>query len=636
MSLGRAEGDGGDLLHGALDGVRGAGLGTDTAGSGLGVLQAGVVRLLHLVSGAAPSRAVDVLLLGAPLLATLTAYAAAGAATRSRALRTWAALTWGLAPVLATGVGGGRLGPVVAHVLVPLVAAALARALGAGAVDRVRGGGPTAAACAAALGLAVLGGLVPVWLVAGLLVALGGLLAGRGATRLRALAVLVLAPALLGPWLLQVAGHPALLLAGPGALADGAAAGGWDGLLDVAAGAVPLPLDLPRWVAAVLLALPLLPGVVVLVRGGRRGRVAGAAWLLGVLGLALALLAPHLVLASTATSRPVHALPATGLSLLLLGALVAVLSGADGLRARLVGHGLGWRRSCSRRSCSWRCSPPSSPVRPGCSPAPPDRSTASPRPRCPPWPPTRRPARPPSARSCSTRPATAPRCATGWPVASPRRGRATSAAPGTPTRAAAAAPPPSRLPSRRSPRRNRTCRPPSRCSAGSGWASCSSRHRCRPTSSARSTRRPAWPGSGPRRPGRWRVDGAGSPQTARARVLDAGGEPVATVPTSGPHARVDTRSVPAAGGTLVLAEQASPRFTATLDGRRLTPVAGPDGWQQAFALPAGDPGRHLVVRSSDPAASRWRLAQLVLLGLVLLLALPVRREPAARPDGEPA
>lgn len=60
----------------------------------------------------------------------LTAWIAAGAATRSLAMRAWAALVWALAPPLVLAISDGRLGPVVAHVLLPLVPLGIARAFG--------------------------------------------------------------------------------------------------------------------------------------------------------------------------------------------------------------------------------------------------------------------------------------------------------------------------------------------------------------------------------------------------------------------------------------------------------------------------------------------------------------------------
>lgn len=73
-----------------------------------------------------------VLLLAMPLAATF-AWFAAGAASRSVLVRAWAAGVWAFGPPLLLGLGQGRLGAVLAHLMLPLMALGIARALG---VDR--------------------------------------------------------------------------------------------------------------------------------------------------------------------------------------------------------------------------------------------------------------------------------------------------------------------------------------------------------------------------------------------------------------------------------------------------------------------------------------------------------------------
>jgi hypothetical protein len=73
---------------------------------------------------------ISIVLVAAIPLSALTAWFAAGAATRSLSLRAWAALVWALGPPLVLGIASGRLGPVVAHVTLPLVGLGLARAFG--------------------------------------------------------------------------------------------------------------------------------------------------------------------------------------------------------------------------------------------------------------------------------------------------------------------------------------------------------------------------------------------------------------------------------------------------------------------------------------------------------------------------
>ena len=137
----------------------------------------------------------------------------------------------------------------------------------------------------------------------------------------------------------------------------------------------------------------------------------------------------------------------------------------------------------------------------------------------------------------------------------------------------------------------------------------------------------------------WQVSGT----VARARVVTPSGTAVA-VP-SGPVG-VNTRLAPGTAGTLVLAEAAG-GWSATLDGKPLTPLAAPvDGWAQGFTLPAG--GGHLVIARNETARNLSLGAEAAALFVVFVLALPGSRssvpapaapraegarEPAAPPEG---
>lgn len=116
----------------------------------------------------------------------------------------------------------------------------------------------------------------------------------------------------------------------------------------------------------------------------------------------------------------------------------------------------------------------------------------------------------------------------------------------------------------------------------------------------------------------WQVSGA--PAT-RAVITSPKGAPV-SVP-AGVH-DIDT-TIPAgpAGRVLRLAEQADPKWQATLDGTALESVTV-DGWAQGFKLPA-DGGRLELTRDSSLLHTGWIWAQLLLATTVLVLALPGRR-----------
>lgn len=72
--------------------------------------------------------------------AGLSAWVGAGAATRSLAARSFATLAWALAPVLLGALRAGQIGIALAHLLLPLLFAALARSVHIQARDQVASG----------------------------------------------------------------------------------------------------------------------------------------------------------------------------------------------------------------------------------------------------------------------------------------------------------------------------------------------------------------------------------------------------------------------------------------------------------------------------------------------------------------
>jgi GT2 family glycosyltransferase len=80
------------------------------------------------------------LVLGSVLASALGAWFAAGAATRSVALRLWAALAWTATPVLLAALDEVRLGALLTHVALPWAVLGLARALGVARIDAVQSG----------------------------------------------------------------------------------------------------------------------------------------------------------------------------------------------------------------------------------------------------------------------------------------------------------------------------------------------------------------------------------------------------------------------------------------------------------------------------------------------------------------
>jgi len=122
----------------------------------------------------------------------------------------------------------------------------------------------------------------------------------------------------------------------------------------------------------------------------------------------------------------------------------------------------------------------------------------------------------------------------------------------------------------------------------------------------------------------WQVTGP----VARVRAIAPDGT-VTALSSSALNEGVIT--VPATGGTLVLAEPYG-GWTATLNGRALKPLASPvDGWAQGFALSPG--GGLLIVTHDDMAREFSLFLELIALLAVCVLALPGKRvDPVAEAE----
>ncbi len=118
----------------------------------------------------------------------------------------------------------------------------------------------------------------------------------------------------------------------------------------------------------------------------------------------------------------------------------------------------------------------------------------------------------------------------------------------------------------------------------------------------------------------WRV----AAESARVRAVR--GEEEVAVPSGMTSVDTAMPELPAGqGGSLVLAERADPRWRATLDGEALRSVDG-SGWQQSFDLPADASGK-LTVEYSPLLHRVWKVGIVVVFGFALVLSLPVRKRP---------
>ena len=336
---------------------------------------------------------VAVVLLGGVVLAGWGAWVAAGAATRSPAVRVWAALVWALAPGLLTATATGRVGAALAHVLLPWVAFGVARSLGVHRVDRVVSGlatvrppsdddaaaeepggaaatrsGPVAesqapvfggraprqsrlALAATSLALAAVWAGAPSLVVPSLLaLVVVVVVAGRAARRLAV--VVVPGLVLLGPLLAAAVrrdGGWRLLLADPGLALVAEPAGAVHRLLGVPAVAddllVPswVPGSLTTWWSTLPGALVLAVALLALARGGAPGRAVRTGWAVAVLGLGWSTVLAVLPVVQVADrTGPVFGGPAVALGQ--MGLLAAALVGADRAGGQPVTRQTGRRR----------------------------------------------------------------------------------------------------------------------------------------------------------------------------------------------------------------------------------------------------------------------------------------------------
>ncbi|MFJ3444664.1 glycosyltransferase [Streptomyces sp. NPDC086081] len=117
----------------------------------------------------------------------------------------------------------------------------------------------------------------------------------------------------------------------------------------------------------------------------------------------------------------------------------------------------------------------------------------------------------------------------------------------------------------------------------------------------------------------WRVDR----EVARATIVPASGTGTPRPVAAGPVEIHTTIPTGTGGRVLRLADTASDAWTATLDGKPLTPTTV-DGWAQGFRLPAT--GGRLDVTYDDPIGhTAWLWTQGALALVLVVLALPGRR-----------
>ncbi|MGY5765935.1 hypothetical protein ACXET9_12125 [Brachybacterium sp. DNPG3] len=294
-----------------------------------------LIRLLgHLpIDGAV---LIEVLVMAAIPASALAAWWAAGAITRAIGARLVLTVTWALAPVVITALASGAWPLLLVHVLLPLLALAVGRAVG---LPHKISQASVPAAAAAGLVLLVIGAVQPV-LVLVVIVALMLLAPAVPGRRARLLWVPLPSLALHAPFLPVYLGHPETLLAVGGirSLPSGAStaellmlwpsASGLPALLAPHIGA-----EIAAWVPALSL-VPVVLGALgaPFLRGtaGLAGRFALLAAAAGMIGVLLASRTLVAVAGDEAVTADVHAL----LDLVLLALGVGAAASFDALARR--------------------------------------------------------------------------------------------------------------------------------------------------------------------------------------------------------------------------------------------------------------------------------------------------------------
>lgn len=287
-----------------------------------------VLAVLGSITMWAPSLSIVLLYLSALPLAALGAWFASRNLTRSPWLPALAALLWALAPPLLSAMDDGRLGAMIAHLLLPWLLFSALRARRS-----------VAAGAAAALLLAVVAASVPS-LIPALAVLFALLLVTHPGSIHRVIAIPVPMLALFAPLVVQqfLRGNLLGVFADPGVALPGASSTGWRLALADSAG------DLHGWsamldrfafpgelghvlVVALLAPLGVLALLSLFLPGAGK---AIPALVMALLGLLTAVAATHLQL-STVGTEPVLVFSGAGISLFWLGLSAAALIGLDAL-----------------------------------------------------------------------------------------------------------------------------------------------------------------------------------------------------------------------------------------------------------------------------------------------------------------
>jgi GT2 family glycosyltransferase len=285
-----------------------------------------VIAALATVLGGKPWLAVDVILLGCVPLAGASAFLAIRRVTRSTPVRVWAAASYALAPVAMGAIAAGRIGTAVVFVLIPVIARLAGRMLTLSARRARR------AAWATGLVVALAAAFVPlVWVV--VVAAALALVAARPAMWRNLGIAVAVPPVLLLPWTVQVAANPSALLLEVGLQQPGLAIHDLPArsLLLLSPGGPGLP---PIWVTAGIVFAALAALLL-----SRRQALMMAGWGVALSGLLAAVAVSRVVVTPGSGEPAVSAWPGVALLIAAVGLLLAGATAGDAIPRVVLGAG---------------------------------------------------------------------------------------------------------------------------------------------------------------------------------------------------------------------------------------------------------------------------------------------------------
>ena len=287
-----------------------------------------VFAVSAVLLGKAPL-AVSVLLLLSIPLAGWSAYFVLRGVIKTRAIRIWAGIAYGLLPAVTGAISSGRLGTAIAAVAIPFAIRSFMRITSPG--------GTTRRAAATALLMSLVIAAAPgLWLIAVIFALIIVISRWKGLRGLwtdvnRRLLIAVVGPLLiLFPWSGYLISHPVLFLLEPGAANVTVGTDPNVSPLQVLMLHPGGPGAVPMWLTIGIV----LAGFLAILRKEKRRQVA-ACWIVAALALLLGIVQSVLTVAPPGSTVPLHPWPGPATLVLGLCFIAAAAFAVDGLREQM-------------------------------------------------------------------------------------------------------------------------------------------------------------------------------------------------------------------------------------------------------------------------------------------------------------